>query len=1066
MADSLKMVLSIDTRAAKESLKLIRDYFSDLRNLLKDPQEYELATKEAEGKLDALEAQMDALSDVEVSIDADSSEAEAAAGEAEEAIEEVPEEHHTQFGGDGGGLDGIIGQLRDGFDGLTSSLAQYGLALSGVVQAYGMLKGAMGGLISASNQQEMAETRLTASLEQRGMAAKDYVNQLKALASEVQGVTTIGDETSLELMNTAIQMGIGFDDMQESLQGAIGLTKAFSGAGLTMETAIKGIALAQEGEYSQLQRYIPALRSAETETEKMTILKEAMANGFELAKAEAESGAGALEQYQNIVGDLKEDIGAIIKTALVPMVKALGAVVSWLRENKEIIVALGASVVAYMGYLVALNIKLVILTAQQVAYNVAAAVGNALVGNYAGIALAAAAAAGVYLVSTRKSTDAVKEANGAVDAHNKTLGVQAGKLREARAEAEAYVKSLDYAQAKEELRGLRQELDKLHEERPRLAGAELDIGEFDAGAFDAQMDKIAEYNQKSMELRLKISAYEEEIRNRDLEAVKEFYAEKERLEREASLSGLELSRYRLERAEAEYNALGKLDADNVERKKQLYAQIVQYRQEVAEAEVAIEEETERDSFAARRQAMVQHYANLSDISASNFEEMAAEFESYLEDVKEHYGEESDEYQKEQNELDSILQASLEKRKLDMVQHYANLSELSAISYKDMVAEFESYLEDVKEHYGEESEEYQRTQNELSNIQRATHMRMIQEKGTFVSRIAAMERDKNQQILADRERLLEEAKRLYGEESEEYRHYAEIITKNSAEKALQRYADQEESLAEQLAVVEEYFEAHREMLIEAGYTEEQIVQAQEDAKARIRKTAMQKSLAEQQQLSNGVSGIYGNLSKAITGESKKSFETRKALAIVQGMIDTYSAALAAYASMAKFGPVLAAAAAAAAVAAGLANVKNIEKQEYEPPKAATGGLLMGHSHAEGGTIIEAEGGEYITKKSRVKELGAGLFNFLNSAPLAQVKEALGGMRFPEIPTPTLPRAVYADGGMVSQSSGLMGVMEKINEKMGLLVEKNVEFNINVDPLANDPVKVSEIADTGKMIRSEV
>jgi hypothetical protein len=185
-----------------------------------------------------------------------------------------------------------------------------------------------------------------------------------------------------------------------------------------------------------------------------------------------------------------------------------------------------------------------------------------------------------------------------------------------------------------------------------------------------------------------------------------------------------------------------------------------------------------------------------------------------------------------------------------------------------------------------------------------------------------------------------------------------------------------------------------------------------------------------------------------------------------MIDTYSAALAAYASMAKFGPVLAAAAAAAAVAAGLANVKNIEKQEYEPPKAATGGLLMGHSHAEGGTIIEAEGGEYITKKSRVKELGAGLFNFLNSAPLAQVKEALGGMRFPEIPTPTLPRAVYADGGMVSQSSGLMGVMEKINEKMGLLVEKNVEFNINVDPLANDPVKVSEIADTGKMIRSEV
>ena len=890
MADSLKMVLSIDTRAAKESLKLIRDYFSDLRNLLKDPEEYELATKEAEGKLDSLEAQMDALSDVEVSIDADSSGAESAAGDAESAIEEVPEEHHTQFGGDGGGLDGIIGQLRDGFDGLTGSLAQYGLALSGVVQAYGMLKGAMGGLVSASNQQEMAETRLTASLQQRGMAAEGYINQLKSLASEVQGVTTIGDETSLELMNTAIQMGIGFDDMQESLTGAIGLTKAFSGAGLTMETAIKGIALAQEGEYSQLQRYIPALRSAQTETEKMTILKEAMANGFELAKAEAESGAGALEQYQNAVGDLYELLGSLIKGVLIPLVKSLKTAVEWIQKNKEIIVALGASVVAYMGYLVLLNLKLVILTAQQVAYNVAAAVGNALMGNYAGIALAAAAAAGVYLVSTKKSTDAVNDAKGAVDEHNKTLEMQAGKLREARAEVEAYVRSMDYAEAKEELRDLRQELEKLDAERPGIAVPGMKIEDFDSEAFDAQMAKIEEYRQKRVDLGMKIGAYEEEIRSRDLDAVKAFYAEKERLETEASLSGLELSRYRLERAEAEYNALGKLDAGNVERKKQLYAQIVQYRKEVADAEEAI----------------------------------AAEAEA----------------KKDRDDEKALAEAKskLEQRKLDMVQHYANLSELSAINYDEMEAEFERYLGEVSKLYGEDSDEYRRAQSELSNIQNATHMRMIQEKGTFVSRIAAMERDKNKQILADRERLLEEAKRLYGEESEAYAHYAEIITRHSAEKALKRYADTEESLAEQLAVVEEYFEAHREMLIEAGYTEEQIVQAQEDAKARIRKNAMQKRLAEEQQLANGVSGIYGNLSKAITGESKKSFETRKALAIVQGMIDTYSAALAAYASMAKFGPVLAAVAAAAAVAAGLANVDNIRKQEYEPPKAADGGLL--------------------------------------------------------------------------------------------------------------------------------
>lgn len=1017
MADSLKMVLSIDTRAAQESLKLIRDYFGDLRNLLKDPAEYEIATKAAEAKLDSLEAQMDALSDVEISIDADSSGAESAAGTAEAAVEEVPEEHHTQFSGDGGGLDGIIGQLRSGFDGLIGSMAQYGLALNAVVQAYGMLKAAMGGLVNAANVQEMAEGRLAASLEQRGLAAEKYLSRLKMMASEVQGVTTVGDEASLELMNTALNMGIGFDELGTSLEGAIGLSKAFSGAGLNMETAIKGIALAREGEFSQLQRYIPALRSAQTETEKMTILKEAMANGFELAKAEAETGAGALEQYQNIVGDLKEDIGALVKTALVPLVKTLSTMISWLRENKEVIGALIASVVAYLGYLVALNIKLIILTLQQVAYNVALAVTNALTGNFAGLALAAAAAVGAYALSTRKSTDAVTDANSAVDTHNRTLGIQAGKLKEVRQEAEAYAKSLDYAAAREELRELNLELQKLYEDRPELPGKKI----FEAGEeeFDAQMQKIAGFNTKRAELSIRISAIEGEIQERDLKAVRDFYAEKERLDTEASLSGLELSRYRLERAEAEYNALGRLDAGNVDRKKQLYGQMVQLRKEVADAETAIGNE-----------------ASEAIMRAMQTEEVET-------------------------------RESLEKKKLDLVQHYANLSELAAINYDEMAAEFKDYLEKVKGHYGEESEEYQKAQGELSNIQRATHMRMIQEKGTFASRIAAMERDKNLQILADRERLLDEAKRLYGEDSDEYLRYAQILTRYSAEKAMERYGIEEESLKAQLSAVEEYFAAYQGMLVEAGYSEEQIVQAQEDAKARIRKAGMLKRLADEQQLATGVSGIYGNLSKAITGESKKSFETRKALAMVQGMIDTYSGALAAYASMAKFGPVLAAVAAAAAVAAGLANVKNIEKQEYEPPKAAAGGLLKGRSHAEGGAIIEAEGGEFITRKSRVKALGAGIFNYLNSAPIAQVKEALSRVSFPDIPVPSLPKMVYAEGGMVNVTGG--GNHDLVDEIRALrrdLREKRMVVDVHVDPLSNDPVRVSEIADTGKKMRSEV
>ena len=34
------------------------------------------------------------------------------------------------------------------------------------------------------------------------------------------------------------------------------------------------------------------------------------------------------------------------------------------------------------------------------------------------------------------------------------------------------------------------------------------------------------------------------------------------------------------------------------------------------------------------------------------------------------------------------------------------------------------------------------------------------------------------------------------------------------------------------------------------------------------------------------------------------------------------------------------------------------------------------------------------------------------------------------------------------------------------ESKAVIDVHVDPLSNDPVKVSEIADTGKMIRSEI
>jgi len=140
------------------------------------------------------------------------------------------------------------------------------------------------------------------------------------------------------------------------------------------------------------------------------------------------------------------------------------------------------------------------------------------------------------------------------------------------------------------------------------------------------------------------------------------------------------------------------------------------------------------------------------------------------------------------------------------------------------------------------------------------------------------------------------------------------------------------------------------------------------------------------------------------------------------------------------------------------------------------MLVGNSHSSGGILIEAKGDEYLTAKDRVKALGRNLFDFLNFAPIAQVRLAFAGLPIPDIPIPSNVSSIYAGGGSISSGNGSSGIGALI-EIMSALKTEIVEMkqnlkdsqpiiDIHVDPLSNDPVKISRIADTGKLIRSEV
>ncbi len=337
---------------------------------------------------------------------------------------------------------------------------------------------------------------------------------------------------------------------------------------------------------------------------------------------------------------------------------------------------------------------------------------------------------------------------------------------------------------------------------------------------------------------------------------------------------------------------------------------------------------------------------------------------------------------------------------------------------------------------------------LLNIRAAYAKRITQ-----VEADAEAERVKNAETEArEKERVAQEAARAEEENAD---------TRAEFFQAQLNYENNEYQA--QIDAIDNYYAQRREKLTSAGITEEQITRQSEMAKQRIREEFEKRHI-------QGVSGILGNLAKTSQAFGKKGFALWKTFAIAQALVDTYASATAAFKAMAGIpivGPGLAIAAAAAAVGAGLANVAQISKTE--PPKAAKGGLLRGASHAQGGILIEAEGDEYITAKERVKSLGTGLFNFLNFAPLGQVKAALGNLAFPAFPVPE-PKPAYATGGSVGGSGSLSDLIDAVysmrDEIVTTIRAQQLSLSVSVDPLSNDPVRISELADTGKRIRAEV
>jgi len=942
------------------------------------------------------------------------------------------------------------------------ALGEIGLAIGGIKAMYSALSGVFSSMISASNEGEKAIGDLSSALKGINEDSQENIASYQALATEIQKTTIIDDEHTLSLVTMAVNMGIVHEKREEAVRGAIGLAKAFENAGLSQETAMKGIAMAYEGNFSMLQRYIPALKSAGSEAEKMAILQEAMANGFQMAKDETDTGAGALIQYQNLIGDLQEHIGDMVKTALIPLVKVLAQVASFLNENQLVFKILVGVIITFCTALAKKQILLI-------ANNSLLALQTIKVTALAIAYKAKAIAMGAMALATKIATAAQWALNVAMSAN--PIGALVALIVAAIAVIVALTMGViklfkAFKKGKEESQEPVVDESQLNKELGTVKDHLKEREKAIRDSYNEQREEVRKAYKERKISELEFFSQMEAINKNELNEI--YGLHKDNFEKEIALT-----EKKIKVGKATHEELKKQIADYADWTKKIYGE---------------DSEEHIDSLQRKQDAEKDHIDKIKKMR-DNLDSFRKSLRTQEEVLTDSYNEQlkqqkeflanklisDEEYWKNLRLIKEKYDSDLEKLELQRIKDDVALTErkiqLGLATNDELRSQMIEYENYVREHYQDDEDAFismlekkQSVHKKFTDDAKKEIDGYSKQWSDVVKDFQSKEIDLSQ-LKSEFASISETLQRLKVESADPIaidviinkmtNELHTMETKDNTDKENAKFEFENRQLSStdpeqarmqnQLKALDDYYAKRREMLISAG-VEETVIDEQIARERGNIEQAYQ--TARMETIAGATSKILGDLAKS----GVLSFETSKALQIAQLLIETPASAFAAYRSLVGIpivGPALATAAFATAIATGMAQIANIKKQK--PPKAEFGGLtglLRGRSHSQGGIIIEAEGDEYITNKKRVSELGKNFFDFINFAPLDQVKRAFSNISLPNLHIPTMPQYAYSTGGYVQATSpDFKGLESRFDTLIDQIVDgfdrlNSKDYNINI------------------------
>jgi hypothetical protein len=210
---------------------------------------------------------------------------------------------------------------KDGLRKWAKGAIGLGAAYLGVSSAIGAFKGFMGESIALSNEQIGVETALADALRNTGQLTEESLQAAKSYASELQGLSVVGDEATIKAQAMGIAMGVTVDKLAMASEGAIGVSNAL---GVDLNTAMKQIAETTSGVAGRMAKVVPELGDLSKEAlmagEGIELINKKFAAFID---AGVNTYQGRMTQLGNAFGDMQEEVGKII-TANPALIAAMG----------------------------------------------------------------------------------------------------------------------------------------------------------------------------------------------------------------------------------------------------------------------------------------------------------------------------------------------------------------------------------------------------------------------------------------------------------------------------------------------------------------------------------------------------------------------------------------------------------------------------------------------------------------------------------------------------------------------------------------------------------------------